>query len=144
MKRRQTAWWAATAAMLWLGAAHGHHGTAYFFDTSKAITLEGEVSGVEWVNPHRRLYLRVKNAEGEIEIWTLWGSSNFNGPGAAELRARLQPGTRIVVRAFPSRSKERRSVAPGNPFPNGPLEVGAGEIRFANGDIAKFGGGPSF
>lgn len=146
MKQKSAAWFTAIAGIAWFGAAHAHHGTAYFFDTSKVVTLEGEVLRVEWVNPHRRLFLQTKNDKGELETWTLWGSSNFDGPGAAELKERLQPGTHIVARAFPSRSTERRAVAVarGNPFPNGPLEVGAGEIRFENGDVEQFGAGPTF
>ncbi len=32
--------------------ATGHHSQALYFDTTKAITLEGEILRVEWVNPH--------------------------------------------------------------------------------------------
>jgi hypothetical protein len=140
----RTAWITAITAFASIGIVHAHHGTAFFFDISKVVTLEGEVLRVEWVNPHRRLYIQSINDEGELVTWTLWGSSNFTGPGAAELKERLQPGVLIVARAFPSRNSERRAAASGNPFPNGPFEVGAGEIRFPNGDIEKFGEGPTF
>jgi Family of unknown function (DUF6152) len=30
----------------------GHHSQALYFDITKAITLEGEIVRVEWVNPH--------------------------------------------------------------------------------------------
>ena len=34
-----------------------HHSQAFYFDTTKAITLEGEVLRVEFVNPHMLLSL---------------------------------------------------------------------------------------
>lgn len=144
MRKKMWARGAALAASIGFGTVHGHHGSAFFFDTSKVVTLEGQIVGVEWVNPHRRLYLESPNEEGELETWVLWGSSNFAGPGAAELKERLQPGISIVARAFPSRHSERREGARETPYPNGPLHVEAGEIRFPNGDVAKFGSGPTF
>jgi hypothetical protein len=117
--------------MVCAGNVRAHHGTSYFFDTSKSITLEGEIVRVEWVNPHRRLHIQSTNEKGERQTWVLWGSSNFTGPGAVELKERLQPGVLIVARGFPSR------------FP-GTLEAGVGEIRFPNGDVETFGGGPTF
>ena len=122
---------AAIAAFAWFGTLQAHHGVTYFFDTSRTITLEGDILRVEWVNPHRRLYIQSTNEEGETETWLLWGSSNLTEPGAAELRERLQPGTSIVARAFPPRHP-------------GALEAGAGEIRFPNGDVETFGAGPTF
>ena len=121
----------AAALVVCVGTVQAHHGTAYFFDTSKTITLEGKIVRVEWVNPHRRLHIESTNEAGERETWVLWGSSNFTGPGALELKERLQPGVLIVARGFPSRFE-------------GTLEAGVGEIRFPNGDVGQFGGGPSF
>jgi hypothetical protein len=122
---------AAIAAFAWFGTLQAHHGVTYFFDTSKTITLEGDILRVTWANPHRRLHIQSTNEKGETETWLLWGSSILTGSGAAELKERLQPGTSIVVRAFPPRYA-------------GALEAGAGEIRFPNGDVKKFGEGPTF
>ena len=131
MGERMALWATAVAVSVCVGDVQAHHGTSYFFDTSKSMTLEGEIVRVEWVNPHRRLFIRSTNGNGESETWVLWGSSNFTGPGAVELKDRLQPGVFVVARGFPSR------------FP-GTLEAGGGEIRFPNGDVETFGGGPRF
>jgi uncharacterized protein DUF6152 len=135
---------AAIAAFGWLGALQAHHGNTYFFDTSKVITLEGKILSVEWVNPHRLLVIESTNEEGAPETWVLWGSANFTGPDAVELREKLQPGIVIVVRAFPSRSSNRREDTRPMRYPSGGFEVGAGEIRLPNGDVEKFGSGPTF
>jgi hypothetical protein len=41
-----------------------HHSNPLFFEMSKAITLEGEVLRVEWINPHVLLFLQSKNERG--------------------------------------------------------------------------------
>ena len=131
MRKRIAVSAAAIAAFAWFGTLQAHHGTTYFFDTTKSITLEGEVVRVQWENPHRRLYIKSTNEKGESETWLLWGSANLSGASAAELKERLQPGISVVARAFPSRH-------------SGVLEAGAGEIRLSNGDVERFGQGPTF
>ncbi len=121
----------AIAALAWFGTLYAHHGTTYFFDTTKSITLEGEIVRVEWENPHRRLFIKSTNEKGEPETWLLWGSANLSGPTAVALRERLQLGISVIARAFPSRH-------------SGVLEAGAGDIRLPNGDVERFGAGPTF
>jgi hypothetical protein len=130
MRKRLAVSAATIVALAWLGTLQAHHGASYVFDTTKSMTLEGKVLRVEWTNPHRRLYIQSTNEKGELETWELWGSSNFTGPGAAELKERLQPGVVIVARGFPPRYSDRR--------------LGAGEIRFPSGDVETFGAGPTF
>ena len=36
--------------------ATAHHSNPVYFDMAKAMTLEGEVLGVKWINPHILLY----------------------------------------------------------------------------------------
>jgi hypothetical protein len=131
MRKQMAVSGAAIAAFAWFSTLQAHHGTAYFFDTTKSITLEGEILRVEWVNPHRRLYIKSTNEKGEPETWLLWGSANLSGPAALELHERMQPGIYVVARAFPSRH-------------SGVLEAGAGEIRLPNGEVESFGAGPTF
>src|SRR5262245_7206879 len=144
MSGRIAMWAAPIAACGWLGALEAHHGNTYFFDTSKVITLEGKVVSVEWVNPHRLLVIEATGEKGEPETWVLWGSANVTGPAAVALRDRLRPGIVIVARAFPSRSSGRQQDTRAVRYPSGGFEVGAGEIRFPNGDVEKFGSGPTF
>ncbi len=54
--------------------AIAHHSNPLYFDMTKAITLEGEVLRVEWINPHILLFLQSKNDKGELETWTLQGA----------------------------------------------------------------------
>jgi hypothetical protein len=60
--------------------ATAHHSNPLYFDMTKAITLEGLILRVEWINPHALIFLQSKNEKGELETWTIQGASpvNFN------------------------------------------------------------------
>ena len=131
--------------------ANAHHSNPLYFEMSRAITLEGEIVRVEWINPHVLLYLQSRNDKGEPEIWILHGSSLRNALRAVgAMKDRLAPGIAIAARAWPSRHplfvNDVQTVLPTRPDDarKSTHIVGAGEIRFANGDIVALGGGPKF
>ncbi len=53
------------------GAALAHHSFAAEYDRSKAITLSGTVTKVEWMNPHVYFYMDVKDGAGNVTNWAL-------------------------------------------------------------------------
>jgi len=131
--------------------ATAHHSNALYFDMSKAVTLEGEVLRVEWINPHVLLFLQSKDDKGQSETWILHGSSLGNAlRQVGSMKERLKPGTAISARVWPSRNplflNDVQTVLLARPDDarQSPRIVGAGEIRFSNGDVAAFGGGPKF
>jgi hypothetical protein len=130
--------------------ATAHHSNALYFDLSKAITLEGEVLRVEWINPHILLFLESKNEKGELETWILQGASLNNAMRQVGLKERLQPGISIAARVWPPRNplflNDVQTVLLTRPDDarKSPRIVGGGQIRFSNGDVLAFGGGPIF
>ena len=57
----------ATAAALFLTLAlpaAAHHSFSAEFDSTKQVTLDGQVVMMEWVNPHSWLHIDVKKADG--------------------------------------------------------------------------------
>lgn len=50
-----------------------HHGSAAY-DMTKLVTVQGTVTGYEFVQPHVLIYLDVKGDKGNIEKWL--GESN--------------------------------------------------------------------
>ena len=48
-----------------------HHSFAAQYDRTKSITLEGEVTNVEWMNPHVYFYIDVADANGAITNWAI-------------------------------------------------------------------------
>ena len=131
--------------------ATAHHSNALYFEMDKAITLEGEVLRVEWINPHVLLFLQSKNEKGELETWILQGSSLNNAlRQAGSMKERLKPGTSISARVWPPRNplflNDVQTVLLTRPDDarRSPRIVGGGEVRFSNGDVLAIGGGPTF
>jgi hypothetical protein len=46
-----------------------HHSFAAEYDSAKPITLSGSVTKVEWMNPHARFYVDVKDESGKVTNW---------------------------------------------------------------------------
>jgi hypothetical protein len=50
-----------------------HHSNAAQFDSAKRLTLKGEVTKIEWTNPHAYIYVDVKEDSGKVVSWSLEG-----------------------------------------------------------------------
>lgn len=50
--------------------ASAHHSFAAQYDPQMPITFTGVVTKVEWLNPHARFYVDVKDDKGAVN--TLW------------------------------------------------------------------------
>ena len=130
--------------------ATAHHSNPLYFDVAKPITLEGQVLGVRWVNPHILLFLQTKNERGDVETWTLQGTSLNNALRQVGLKERLQPGISIAARVWPPRNAlylndaETVLLARSGDARQSSRIVGGGHIRFSNGDVLAFGGAPTF
>jgi hypothetical protein len=129
--------------------ATAHHSNSLHFDLSKAITLEGEVLRVEWINPHVLLFLQSKNEKGELETWIIQGTSNVRQV-RSKMEERLKPGTSISARVWPPRNPlflngvQTVLMTQPDDARRSSRIVGGGQIRFSNGDVLAIGGGPKF
>ena len=127
----------------------GHHSNPHYFDMAKVMTLEGVVLRVRWINPHIILYIQSKNEIGELETWVIHGSSPSNAVRQVGLGS-AQPGISITARVWPSRIplfvNDEETVLHTRPDDarQSSRIVGGGQIRFSNGDMLAFGGGPTF
>jgi len=81
-----------------------HHSFAAEYDRNKPITLTGAVTKVEWMNPHARFYVDVKDDAGKVTNWEFeLGSPN----GLMRLgwtRNSLKEGDQVTVEG--SRAKD--------------------------------------
>src|SRR5690242_3801989 len=46
-----------------------HHSFVAQYDRSKTKTLVGPVTKLEWINPHARLFMDVKDENGQLANW---------------------------------------------------------------------------
>ena len=81
-----------------------HHSVAAQFDRTKQVTLTGPVMKLDWINPHARFLMDVKDTEGKVTRWevelsapamlirrgwtrnalTIGGSVTVSGPSAKD------------------------------------------------------------
>ncbi|PYU22001.1 MAG: hypothetical protein DMG30_16070 [Acidobacteria bacterium] len=71
MKRNFFAILLASCALLATLPGWAHHSFQAEFDASKAVTLKGTLSKIDWINPHIYFYLDVKDDSGKVTNWTL-------------------------------------------------------------------------
>jgi hypothetical protein len=80
-----------------------HHGLAAQFDTHQPITLTGTVTKVDWINPHARFYLEVKDESNTVTTWEL----DMGSPSTQMLRGwkidTLRRGDHVTVSAYRAR-----------------------------------------
>jgi Family of unknown function (DUF6152) len=112
MKSSAVAALAAGVALLAAAATvpvAAHHSFAAEYDSSKPITVTGEVIRLEWTNPHARVTVSGKDENGVNKNW------DFElGPPTTLMRRgwnrnSLKPGNVITVEGF--RSKDEPSTA---------------------------------
>jgi hypothetical protein len=46
-----------------------HHSFAAEYDENKPVVLTGTVTKLEWMNPHARFYVDIKDASGKVTNW---------------------------------------------------------------------------
>ncbi len=67
----------AVFAMGLLSAASmfAHHSFSAEFDAKKTVVLKGNVTKVDWLNPHIWIYLDVKDDAGKVAHWQCEGGA---------------------------------------------------------------------
>ena len=53
-----------SAAPVW-----AHHSFEAEYDSKKPVEVKGMVTKMEWMNPHARFYVDVKDADGKVTNW---------------------------------------------------------------------------
>ncbi|MBT5484694.1 MAG: hypothetical protein HOH14_04060 [Gammaproteobacteria bacterium] len=84
-------------------ASQAHHSLVGEFDTSVSFELRGEITEVEWTNPHIWLYLDVEDENGEVANWQCEMGSPNQLFRLGWRKENLPPGTVIRARANPAR-----------------------------------------
>jgi hypothetical protein len=76
MNQRLIVLFAAAVSLLGV-RAYAHHSFEAEYDSNKPINVTGAVTRVEWMNPHARFYVDVKDKKGVVTNWNFeLGSPN--------------------------------------------------------------------
>ena len=96
-----------------------HHSFAAEYDAAKPVTLKGSVTKVEWMNPHARFYIDVKDDAGAVTNWEFELGSPNGLMRQGWTRNSLKEGD--VVEVNGSRAKDGSNL------------VNANNVAFENG-----------
>ena len=77
--------------------ALAHHSFAAEYDAAKPVTLTGTVTKVEWMNPHARFYIDVKDDAGKVTNWEFELGSPNGLMRAGWTRNSLKQGDSVTV-----------------------------------------------
>ncbi len=109
MTRLSFAGLAAALALCPVAASYGHHSFAAEYDRDKPIELTGAVTKVEWTNPHARIYIDVKDADGKTVNWDFELGPPNGLMRQGWRRDSLREGHVVTINGF--LSKDQRNVA---------------------------------
>jgi hypothetical protein len=87
-------------------AASAHHSDAAF-DPHAPVTLQGVVRQFSWHNPHIRVSIDVRDADGRVATWQVEGNppGRIRGPG---LKDALEVGSHVTVSAYRARDTSQQ------------------------------------
>lgn len=82
--------------------AEAHHPLSAKFDTNTSNTLQGQVSAVDWSNPHVHVFVNVENPDGSLTNWALELPSRVELEWSGWRPEALQAGQRITATGWPA------------------------------------------
>src|SRR5439155_8335577 len=80
--------------------AMAHHSFAAQYDRNKSVTLTGPVTKIDWINPHARLFMDAKDANGKAANWEIELGSLAGLLRRGWSRNSLKVGESVTVNAF--------------------------------------------
>lgn len=95
----------ALGGFLLVGAElQAHHAVAGVYDLNKQIVLEGQLTKLNFVNPHASIHLAVPNADGTTTEWILTTASLNTLTQQGINKTSIKPGESLKVTALPARN----------------------------------------
>ncbi len=103
--------------------AWGHHAFSAEFDKDAPVTLQGEVTRIEWINPHAWIHLDVVDEQGETVAWMVEGGTPNTLLRAGINKNSIPIGSQIKVRGYQAKDKRCQPACKAN----------GRDVTFANG-----------
>lgn len=96
-----------------------HHSFAAEFDATKAVTLKGTLTKMEWINPHGWLHIDVKGPDGKVQSWAIEAGAPNTLIRRGLRSVDFPVGSEVVVEGFQAK--------------NGSNKVAGNTVKFADG-----------
>jgi hypothetical protein len=96
---------AAAGGLLLVGSQlQAHHAVAGVYDLNKEIVLEGQLTKLNFVNPHANMLVAVPNTDGTVTEWTLTTASIQTLTRQGLNKTSIKPGESLKITALPARN----------------------------------------
>jgi hypothetical protein len=115
-------------------AALAHHAFAAEFDEKKPVKLQGQVTKMEWINPHSWIHIEVKDTDGKVTNWMIEGGSPNIMLRRGFTKNSLLPGTAIIVEGYLARNGSNKANGNSITFSDGRKLFVGGSSPSSNGD----------
>ncbi len=96
-----------------------HHSFAAEFDSTKAITLQGVVTKLDWMNPHIWIYLDTKDDSGTVAHWQCEGGPPNTLTRNGWTKDSLKIGDQVNIEGFRSKDGSNTCNARSVKLPSG-------------------------
>lgn len=90
-------------ALLIASPASSHHNAAAHYQLDGVIEVAGVITEFRMVNPHARLYLDVRNEDGEVETWMAEGDASVALRRSGWTEDQFKAGDQVEIIGRPSR-----------------------------------------
>jgi Family of unknown function (DUF6152) len=88
-----------------------HHSFAAEYDPNKTLQITGTVTKVEWMNPHARFYVDVRDDQGSVTNWNFELGSITMLQRLGWRRNSLQVGDQVTVQGYSAKDGSKRANA---------------------------------
>ena len=101
---RKTVHLAAVAILVAAAPSLAHHAFSAEFDQAKPVKVQGEISRLEWTNPHAWLFIDSKGTDGKVVTWRFEMGAPNALLRAGWSKSDIKPGTQVTVSGFLARA----------------------------------------
>ena len=101
---RKTALLLAAVLLAAAVPSFAHHAFSAEFDQAKPVKVSGEISKLEWTNPHAWLFIDSKGTDGKVVTWRFEMGAPNALLRAGWSKSDIKPGTQVTVSGFMARS----------------------------------------
>jgi len=107
--------------LLTAGSVWAHHSPSAIFDMSKKFVLTGTLTEVDWFNPHIRVAVDAKGADGAADVWKFESNppSWFRRVGLSRADISKAIGQTVTVEGVRARDGSRYGYMLKITFPDG-------------------------
>jgi hypothetical protein len=96
-----------------------HHSFAAEFDSAKAVSLQGVVTKLDWMNPHIWIYLDTKDESGAMAHWQCEGGPPNTLTRNGWTKDSLKIGDQVNIEGFRSKDGSNTCNARSVKLPSG-------------------------